>query len=293
MQPLTAHGQDQVNDLARRYNVSTDTVLILLQALVNSGGSMAQFYANELGGGGQWMRGGMTMVGDMFNNGLKTKVDNLCNELSNLLANQPFLPDVPMSSQSQSSGSQQQSQGGGFATSVSYDQNGQTNNGPSLFAPPAPGSSGNWWPAGFGAPNAVGSQNNVRYAYFAQAHRLAVEVNGTLGLYDTLDHNIGGFSQQQGTGGSITFSSQYGTVNLSTLPQISVTPIGQSPNINPPAATPQSAPISAPLPTTNQPIPTNATDIFATLERLADLNKKGFVTDAEFQTKKAELLSRL
>jgi hypothetical protein len=43
--------------------------MTLLQALVNSNGTMAQFSHWELGGGGQWMRGGMTMVGDMFNCG--------------------------------------------------------------------------------------------------------------------------------------------------------------------------------------------------------------------------------
>ena len=56
------------------------------------------------------MRGGMTMVGDMFNNGLKARVDGLCSELSNLLANQPFVP-AP-TSQMQTYGGQQQQQGG-------------------------------------------------------------------------------------------------------------------------------------------------------------------------------------
>jgi hypothetical protein len=37
----------------------------------------------------------------------------------------------------------------------------------------------------------------------------------------TLDHQIGGFSQQQGSGGSILFTSQFGTVNLSSLPVVS------------------------------------------------------------------------
>jgi hypothetical protein len=64
--------------------VSTDAVMTLLQALVNGNGTMAQFNHSELGGGGQWMRGGMTMVGDMFNYGLKSKVDGLCSELSQL-----------------------------------------------------------------------------------------------------------------------------------------------------------------------------------------------------------------
>jgi hypothetical protein len=63
--------------------------------------------------GGQWMRGGMTMVGDMFNYGLKSKVDGLCSELSQLLSQQPFVP-FPTSFQSQSQGGGQQ-QGGNVA----------------------------------------------------------------------------------------------------------------------------------------------------------------------------------
>ena len=41
------------------------------------------------------MRGGMTMVGDMFNYGLKAKVDGLCSELSQILATQPFVAIPP------------------------------------------------------------------------------------------------------------------------------------------------------------------------------------------------------
>ena len=87
MPQLTEQGRQRIDELAQRYAVSTDAVMTLLQALVNSNGTMAQFNHPELGGGGQWMLGGMTMVGDMFNYGLKSKVDGLCSELSQLLCN--------------------------------------------------------------------------------------------------------------------------------------------------------------------------------------------------------------
>ena len=74
MQPLTDQGRQRIDELAQRYSVSSDAVMTLLRALVNNNGSMAQFNHQELGGGGQWMRGGMTMVGDMFNYGLKSLV---------------------------------------------------------------------------------------------------------------------------------------------------------------------------------------------------------------------------
>jgi hypothetical protein len=124
LQQLTDQGRQKIDEIARRYSVSTDAVMTLLQALVNSNGTMAQFNHWELGGGGQWMRGGMTMVGDMFNYGLKSKVDGLCSELSQLLAQQPFVP-FPASFQSQGGGQQQDGSVG--AGSVS------------LFVPEAPG----------------------------------------------------------------------------------------------------------------------------------------------------------
>ena len=100
MQQLTEHGRQKIDELAQHYSVSADAVMALLQSLLNGNGAMAQFNHRELGGGGQWMRGGMTMVGDMFNHGLKAKVEGLCSELSQLLAQQPFVPFRRASSRS-------------------------------------------------------------------------------------------------------------------------------------------------------------------------------------------------
>ena len=95
----------------------------------------------ELGGGGQWMRGGMTMVGDMFNNSLKAAVDNLCTELSNLLASQPGVVALVTQTQSQSQGS-----GGGIIRE-----------GVSLFVPQASYQSAVWWPSELGNAAATGA----------------------------------------------------------------------------------------------------------------------------------------
>jgi hypothetical protein len=77
-----------------------------------------------------------------------------------------------------------------------------------------------WWPVELGAPAASGAQNNLRYAYFPFAGRLAVDCGGDVWVYDTQGHQIGGFSQQQGYGASITMQSQWGTVPLSQLPVV-------------------------------------------------------------------------
>jgi len=301
LQKLTEQGQQRINDLAQRYGVSTDAVMALLHALINGHGTMAQFNHPELGGSGQWLQGGMTMVGDMFNHGLKAKVDGLCTELSQILGQQPFVP-FPLSSQSQSPGGQQQQQQGGYGSlgrsweiplhqggqqqqqQGGYGSPGMVGGGPavSLFVPAAPGSSGNWWPADLGFPSGTGSQNNIRYAYFANARRLAVEINGHVTVYDTLDHQIGGVSQQQGAGASLTFTSQYGTVPVSSLPVVSIDGAAQSAPAQ--AATP-AEPYRA---ETAQEI-----DIFAKIERLAELERKGILSQEEFTAKKSELLSRL
>ena len=214
MPRLTDQGLQKINDLAQHYGVSADAVMTLLQALLNSKGTMAQFDHRELGGAGQWMPGGMTMVGDMFNHGLKAKVDGLCSELSQILAMQPFVPfPAGFQSQSQRQGGGQQEGGHDVLDTGSV----------SLFVPETPGrASGQWWPAELGFPNGTGAQNQVRYAYFNQKRRLAVELNGHVTVYDTLDHQISGVSQQQGRRGSLTLTRQRGTVCVSTLPAVSV-----------------------------------------------------------------------
>ena len=265
MYQLTPQGQSLVADLAQRYGVSADAVMNLLQALLAGNGAMAQFNHPELGGSGQWMQGGMTMVGDMFNQSLKAKVDGLCSELAGLLARQE-LPPAPATFQSQQQG------GSGYSTWTGGSAPGGT---VSLFVP-GQGGSGNWWPAELGVPAATGAQNQMRYAYFPQSRRLAIDIDGRITVYDTLDHQIGGFSQQQSGDASITFTSQYGLVALSALPVVS----GGGTAYDPPG--PQTAPATA-----------QETDIFAAIERLAGLKQKGVLTEEEFNRKKADLLSRL
>ena len=51
LQQLTDQGRQTIDEMARRYAVSSDAVMTLLQALVNSNGNVAQFNHPELGGG--------------------------------------------------------------------------------------------------------------------------------------------------------------------------------------------------------------------------------------------------
>jgi len=280
MQQLTPAGQQIIDDIARRYGYSTDAVLSMLQAVINGNGSMAQFNHPEFAGAGQWMRGGMTMVADMFNSNLQASVNRLCMELSQLVAAQPDLLRRG-GFQSQSQGGQQQ---GGHGSPGSA----------SLFVPPAGGSTGDWWGPDLGRPNSTGAQNGVRYAYFAQARRLAIEVNGKLTVYDTLDHRIGGFSQQQSYGGSLSFNSQHGLVDIARLPVVSID--GVAPTTPSTQAAPEPARAPAPSSATPRQAGTETAagmDIFAAIDKLAELRSRNILTEAEFAAKKAELLARL
>jgi hypothetical protein len=269
MQQLTHAAEQLVSNLADRYRVSTDAVKALLAAVINGGGAMAQFYHPELGGNGQWMRGGMTMVGDMFNYGLQGTVSGICSELSNFTANNQAYVPLPPPPQGQS-----QYQGSGFGGFGGFN---------------------NWWPSDLGSPSSSGGQNDSRYAYFPQARRLAVQQGGRITIYDTLDHQIGGVQQQQGGPyGSQSFTSQFGTFTVESLPVVS----GDSPNggdLAPMSSGP--APTSAPSFNNNNNNNGGGIDaggdVLALLERLGSLRDKGILSEQEFQAKKAELLSRL
>ena len=295
---LSAAGDQFVQTLAHRYGLSTDAATHMLVAVHHGNGTMAQFNHTEFGGCGQWMKGGMTMVSDLFNNQLKYRVDSICNDIANELAAHQVVPfSGSFQSQSQN-GSSGQAQGAGVIGSDN-----------SLFVPdPAT----NWWPTELGAPAAIGSQNNVRYAYFPTSHRLAVTTGGEAWVYDTMNHQIGGFSQQQGIGGSITFTSQYGTVDLSTLPLVSrggvpqthatASPVSPSLVVEPESVEQSPPPIQTP-PVESPISPTESAeqvldspsqeDIIGTLDRLGGLMEKGYITEEEFAAKKSELLGRL
>jgi hypothetical protein len=134
-----------------------------------------------------------------------------------------------------------------------------------------------------------------------RTRRLALDINGQISVYDTQDHQIGGVSQQQGYGASVLFTSQYGTVDVLNLPLISgpgTLNTGQSAAPPaPPAPAPPPAPPPPAAPAAAAPNPTTGagaeSDIFAKIERLAELKQKGIVSEEEFNTKKAELMSRL
>ena len=184
-----------IQSIANRHGFSSDAVLDAWNALRHGGGSMAQFSHPELGGSGQWIPG-MIMIGDMFNNSLKARVENLFNDLSNL----PVEAAAPPQSAQQNRAAHRASS----EVSLSYGSSGFT--------------ADSWYPRDLGSPSTTGAQNSVRYAYFPGTSRLAIELFGKVTIYDTGSHYISGVSQSQSNdAGSITFTSQFGVLPVLTL----------------------------------------------------------------------------
>ena len=243
MATLSTQTRERVREIAGRHGFSAAAAEVMLAAIARGRGAMAQFDHPEFGGSGQWMRGGMTMVADMFNNALKARVDALCTELAALVDGEPGL---------------------------------------TAFDPRA------WWPAELHVPDSTGAQNDVRYAWFAAPRRLAIEREGKVTVYDTLDHRIVGFSQQQSDTTTLSFSSQHGRVDIERLPVVKGGATGEDP-ARAVESVPSAPPSTGAAPSHAEP----AHDAITAMERLAELRARGILSDSEFAVKKAELLGRI
>ncbi|MCB8838193.1 SHOCT domain-containing protein [Aurantimonas sp. VKM B-3413] len=291
----------EIGRISAATGFSEDAVRQMAEAIRFGNGTMAQFNHPELGGFGQWSHGGMLMIGDMFNNGLKGRVGFLAEQIAGALS------QGRLSMRSPSSG------GSSF------------------------GDAGQWWPDELGRPASSGAQNGIRYAVFPDAARLALDRGGTVSVHDTGAHRIGGVSQQQGGASTLRFSSQIGTVDADEFPIVRTAVAeeattsardfgassGSPPETLTPAAPTNAAPgpsdsgaSEAPQPAMPEPVMTRAEparsgvpvesagtattgnehradDPIALLRRLAELKNEGILTEEEFAAKKAELLSRL
>ena len=174
-----------ISRVSLRHSVSKDAVRTILRALRSGGGSMAQFSHSEFGGMSQWSPG-MSMVGDMFNSSLKSKLDAVCIELAAYVAE---------SASTDRGGSRDDIE-------VSYRSMKQDTN---------------WWPPNLGTPSSVGAQNNLRYAVFPR--RLAIN-GGRVEIYDSGNHRISGVAQAQSADQTLTFTSQDGLVRVRDLPKV-------------------------------------------------------------------------
>ncbi|HEY9239231.1 MAG TPA: hypothetical protein VIP10_10380, partial [Burkholderiaceae bacterium] len=80
---------DALASIARQHGFARNAVHAMWESLRRGQGHMAHFDHAEFGGSGHWLRGGMVVVGDIFNDALALRVGALCDELSQLLAAHP------------------------------------------------------------------------------------------------------------------------------------------------------------------------------------------------------------
>jgi hypothetical protein len=219
----------------------------------------------------------------MFNHALKATVDNLCVELAALLAAAPLVQEAAARSPRPGRETPHQPPG-----DVRPAAGSQAPAAVRLVSVPPVSRAGAWWPAELGMPAASGAQNALRYAYFPAQRRLAIAVHEDFWLYDTLDHQVSGVSQQQGPVSTVTFTSQHGVVEVPSLPLMASGRLGSQDAGASASMHPAVAPAASPAVAAAQ-----ATDILATLERLAALRDKGILSEEEFAAKKTELLRRL
>jgi hypothetical protein len=277
----TEDGSKAISEIAGRHGFSEDAGRAMAEALLASSGSMAQFHHPDLGGMGQWSRGGMLMIGDMFNNSLKARVAGLAEDLAEALGRGAIVARRPAYGESSS----------GY---------------------------GKWWPEELGSPSSTGAQNDRRYAVFPDRRRLAIENDGRVSVYDTGDHRIGGASQQQGGGSTLSFSTDRGSVGIERFtelrearapreeaaPQAEVfrQPEPAAPAEDRPAEPPQSLGSSPrpaepahrqPEPSPSAPPHAASGDPVELIRKLATLREAGLLTEDEFQAKKTELLARI
>jgi hypothetical protein len=177
-----------ISRVALRHSISPEAVRTILQALRSGGGNMAQFSHPDFGGMSQWSRG-MTMVGDMFNSGMKSRLDAVCTELTAYVAETLSI----------------NRDSGGEGGAVSYRSIKQGSD---------------WWPANLGAASAVGAQNDLEYAVFPESRRLAIKDGERVEIYDTGNHRIFGVAQAQSAQQTLTFRGQEGLVRVKDLPKV-------------------------------------------------------------------------
>jgi hypothetical protein len=181
-------GGELVDRLAERHSVSPAAVRVVMTALRNGGGRMAQFSHADFGGMSQWSPG-MSMVGDMFNTQLKSKLDALCTDIAAHLEQLG-----PLGGEARAA-----------VEGVSYRSMSRSTD---------------WWPSGLGPPGAVGAQNELRYAVFPETRRLVLDDHGIISIYDTGNHRIFGVAQAQSSDQTLSFTSQDGLVRVADLRKV-------------------------------------------------------------------------
>ncbi|MES1930760.1 hypothetical protein SADO_15969 [Salinisphaera dokdonensis CL-ES53] len=246
--------------LAEQYGFSEAAVRHLFEAVTEGGGDMAMFDHDEFHGPGQWMRGGLIMTTTPGDRVLNNAIESLCNRLSALLRAQQV--------QEQPGRKRISPTARAWDTSAAPRQR--------------------WWPAEWGDPVATGQADDLAYAFFDDAARLAIQHGHDVDLYKTADHHITGISQaQQGPTGSLVFTTPFGELELAQLERCD----SSRQNADGPTRSDRMADNGENCADASST--QSSTEILDAIKELGALHRDGVLTDEEFAAKKQDLLQRL
>lgn len=82
MSRLKPHTEQIAQDLSHQHGFSIEAIRHMIRAVDAGWGRMASFDHPEFGGPGQWMQGGMVMLGEPLNHSLRARVDALCSDVA-------------------------------------------------------------------------------------------------------------------------------------------------------------------------------------------------------------------
>lgn len=172
--------ENRLRDIAQKHGFNPGAVKFMAQAIQKAGGRFAQWQHPGLGGFGQWLPGMTTL--SPREPGLEIRLNALCQDLMTLVQETA--------------------------------RAGRDGNSPGKEDPV-------WWPKTLGLqPDLTGAQGGVRYAYFADSRRLAVEdgEDARVTVYDTADHQVHAVRQVPGAKGNrLVLQCQRGETDLAAL----------------------------------------------------------------------------
>jgi hypothetical protein len=286
MAKLTATGEKIVATMAERHGFETEAVRHMIAALARGHGRQAQFAHPAFGGMGQWSQGGMTMIGDMFNDALKGRVSALCRDLSDEMGAGDLIV------------AETGARGTGWPAGLGAPSaEGAQNDMRYAYFPEtrrlAVALGGKTWLYDTGSHRIGGfgqSQGAERGLTLSSQH-------GTLRLSDLKlvdsghDSVLDETEEDPGQPRALQGGAMPGTPDDPVLPD---DPGGDRPHDPREGAAMPGTPPHAPAPAAPAPAGELSDEqIFARLERLADFHARGILDDGEFAAKKAELLARL
>lgn len=146
--------------LAATFEVSEDSISIIVEAILRGKGEQGRFNIPELGGQGIWRRGQGAVIGNGFDEALNQQATELCAAIQDALSSESN------------------------RTTLEFAGLTDTNEMPPASITPNEDEA-NWWPKEFGEANALGEIETLRYAYFAAHDRLVVQTQQRTRFFDT------------------------------------------------------------------------------------------------------------